>query len=145
MTRLTQRVGRSVRIVVLAAIVAAAIWAAWLGWDNSYYRVPLEFPGDDGLRGPFTTAQVLGYAITLIAVAVVAAARWNPVLTGIGMFAGTWIPFTIWAVTVIGGSTVSIGIMLSAIGMSLGAVLFSCLGCGIGRLARRTDRGRATL
>lgn len=136
---------RPVRVVVVSALVAAVIWAAWLGWDNTYYRVALEFPGDDGLRGPYTTDQVLGYAITVSVVAVIAAARWNPVATGIGMFAGTWAPFTIWAVVVIGGSTVGVGIFLSLVGMSVGAALFSTLGFALGAAVRRLRRGRASV
>ena len=136
---------RPVRVVVVSALVAAAIWAAWLGWDNTYYRVALEYPGDDGLRGPYTTAQVLGYAATVIVVAVIAAARWNSVLTGIGIFAGTWVPFTIWAIAVIGGSTVGVGIFLSLIGIGVGAALFSALGFAIGAQVRRVGRGRTTV
>lgn len=142
--QLRSRVTRWAVTVVVAALVAAVLWAGWLGWDNTYYRLPPQFPGDEGLHGPWATAQVIGYAVMVMVVAVLAAARWNPLLVGVGMFAGTWVPFTLWALANDDGGLAIIGIMLAAAGMGLGAILCSAVGFIIGGTRRARHQRAAT-
>lgn len=59
--------------LMLAAVAlgffAAAMWGAWLGWDQEYYQV-------DGVpHGPYRAWQVLGCALSIAAAAIFAYLR----------------------------------------------------------------------
>jgi hypothetical protein len=65
---------------VLLAVVAAAMWFAWLGWDHEYYRV-------DGVpQGPYRPWQVIGCGVAVAAAAVLAQ-LWVRRTVGIFLFA----------------------------------------------------------
>ncbi len=75
------------------ALVGAAIWGAWLGWDTTYY----EIAGAPGLHGPYTPAQVAGCALTVGVATILLAWRWNPPVVAGGITAGFWLVWTLWA------------------------------------------------
>ena len=60
---------RLVGAVLALAVLAAAMWFAWLGWDDDYHLV-------DGVpQGPYRAWQVVGCAVS-IALAAVLAQLW---------------------------------------------------------------------
>jgi len=48
--------------LLLLAAVAAALWWAWMGWDEEYYTDPAT--------GPYRPWQVIGCVLSLVVVAV---------------------------------------------------------------------------
>ena len=50
----------------MLALFAAAMWFAWLGWDQEYYLV------DGVAQGPYRAWQVLGCGLSISAAAVLA-------------------------------------------------------------------------
>ncbi|MEE2034199.1 hypothetical protein [Rhodococcus chondri] len=53
-------------LVLLSVTVSAALtWVAWLGWESGYRRLP-----DGRVEGPYSPAQVVACAATLIAIVV---------------------------------------------------------------------------
>jgi len=67
----------------LAVLAGLAVWAAWLGWDDttSYDVVTRQD------ESPYVTLQVLGCALTVGVVTAVLAARWSPVVAATGVSA----------------------------------------------------------
>ncbi|MGK5740422.1 hypothetical protein [Micromonospora sp. URMC 103] len=53
---------------LLVALLSAASWYAWLGWDDEYRVDPVT----GAVSGPYAVWQVLGCALTLLAVFVAA-------------------------------------------------------------------------
>lgn len=60
------RVARLGGAAVVLALFAAAMWFAWLGWDQEYYLV------DGVAQGPYRAWQVLGCGLSISAAAVLA-------------------------------------------------------------------------
>ncbi|MGW0776057.1 hypothetical protein ACWD01_20920 [Streptomyces sp. NPDC002835] len=56
--------------VLVVAAVSAALWAAWLGWDQHYDVHP-----DGSTTGPYEVWQVAGLVLTLLAPVYWAASR----------------------------------------------------------------------
>ena len=73
---------RLLPLVALAAI-SAALWAAWLGWDQHRDVHP-----DGSTTGPYEAWQVIGLALTLLAPVCWAAARRQPAAAVGGTTAG---------------------------------------------------------
>ncbi|MEU3553489.1 hypothetical protein [Streptomyces fragilis] len=80
---------RHVLVALLLAVVAAALWAAWLGWDQHYDVHP-----DGSTTGPYQAWQVIGLVLTLLPPVLWAAyRRWftGAVLgTTTGLAAAAW-------------------------------------------------------
>jgi len=51
---------------IALGVFAAAMWFAWLGWDNEYYQV------DGVAQGPYRAWQVIGCGLSVAAAAVLA-------------------------------------------------------------------------
>lgn len=58
---ITPSVPRQALAVLLLAVVAAALWAAWLGWDQHRDVHP-----DGSTTGPYQAWQVIGLVLTLL-------------------------------------------------------------------------------
>ncbi|GGM16491.1 hypothetical protein GCM10010129_70830 [Streptomyces fumigatiscleroticus] len=56
--------------VLLLAVAATVMWAAWLGWDQHYDEQP-----DGTTTGPYEAWQVIGLVLTLLAAVYWAASR----------------------------------------------------------------------
>lgn len=111
-------------------LLGAAIWGAWLGWDTSYY----EIPGQSGLHGPYTPAQVAACAATVgLVTALLVTARVNPVIAAGGVSAGFWTSWTINAAVLDDSGLFVIGAVLLAFGLVIG----TAVAAAIGYLARR--------
>ncbi|MER5476788.1 hypothetical protein ABT026_07365 [Streptomyces sp. NPDC002734] len=67
---ITPSVPRQVLAGLLLAVVAAGLWAAWLGWDQHRDVHP-----DGSTTGPYEAWQVIGLVLTLLAPVVWAASR----------------------------------------------------------------------
>lgn len=54
------------RAAGVLALIAAAAWFAWLGWDREYYMV------DGEQQGPYRAWQVVGCGLTIVVASVLA-------------------------------------------------------------------------
>ncbi|WZH53144.1 MAG: hypothetical protein PIR53_03910 [Nocardioides alkalitolerans] len=74
------------------AVLSAAAWFGWMGWDDEYQVDPVT----DVASGPYEAWQVVGCAVTLLVVGVVAARWWRPFAAAIVLS----VAFTVaWSVT----------------------------------------------
>jgi hypothetical protein len=64
--RATPRVARLAGTAFALAVFAAAMWFAWLGWDDAYHEV------DGAPQGPYRAWQVIGCGLCIAAAAVLA-------------------------------------------------------------------------
>ncbi|SFJ68834.1 hypothetical protein [Cellulomonas sp. KH9] len=60
--------GRTAARYAFVAVLTAACWFAWLGWDTQYRTDPVT--GD--VTGPYEAWQVVGCVVSLVAVTVLA-------------------------------------------------------------------------
>ncbi|MBO3094677.1 hypothetical protein [Cellulomonas dongxiuzhuiae] len=67
-TRPAARPGRAAARYALVAVLTAACWFAWLGWDTQYRTDPVT--GD--VTGPYEAWQVVGCVVSLVVVTVLA-------------------------------------------------------------------------
>ena len=96
----------------LAVLAGLAVWAAWLGWDDttSYDVVTRQD------ESPYVTLQVLGCGLTVGVVTALLAVRWSPVVAATGVSVGFWWAWTAWA-----AASDSTGLFLiGAIGLAFG-------------------------
>jgi hypothetical protein len=133
--------GAPSRVLVFggAALVGAAVWGAWLGWDTSYYRLP----DDPSLHGPHTSGQVLACALT-IGLVTALLSRWrNPVAVAAGVTFGFWVVWTAAAAADVdsGPSFWPIGSALLLCGLVTGTGLTAALGYAV-RSVRRPHGGQ---
>lgn len=78
--------------VVGVAVLSAAAWFGWMGWDHAYQ----VDPATNEVSGPYEAWQVVGCVLTLLVVGVVAAHRWRPFGTALVLP----VAFTVaWSVT----------------------------------------------
>ncbi|GAA3242913.1 hypothetical protein [Streptomyces lavendulae] len=69
--------------IPLQAAAAIAAWAAWLGWDQHRDVHP-----DGSETGPYAAWQVIGLALTVLALAYRAASRGHPTAAVLGTTTG---------------------------------------------------------
>lgn len=120
---------------VLALVLGAATYAAWLGWDTEYY-----FDEDIGAyQGPYTTAQVIGCALTFGVVTVLLALCWRPAPVAAGMSLGFWALWTAQASTEDETGLFVVGSMLLLTGLVAGSALAAAIGRAV--RARWASRG----
>jgi hypothetical protein len=96
------------------AIVAGAMWFAWLGWDDAYYFV------DGVAQGPYRAWQVVGCGLC-IALASVAAYLWVRGWTAVFVLAaagvvGFAIPWTVHAAATDDSGLFVVGLLLLLVG-----------------------------
>lgn len=76
--------------LALVAVLSAACWLAWLGWDTQYRTDPVT--GD--VSGPYEAWQVAGCALSLLVVAVLAVRAlggWRAVVAVAVPFTLAWV------------------------------------------------------
>ncbi|NEN76912.1 hypothetical protein G3T38_01335 [Nocardioides zeae] len=59
------------------AVLSAAAWFGWMGWDDEYQ----VDTATNQVSGPYEAWQVVGCVVTLLVVGVVAARWWRPFAT----------------------------------------------------------------
>ena len=100
-------------------LFAAAMWFAWLGWDDDYYEV-------DGVQqGPYRAWQVIGCAIS-ICVAGVAARIWagrGAVLLAGAATVGFAIPWGVYAASTDDSGLWGVGLVMLLAGSFIGLVV----------------------
>lgn len=118
---------------VLALLLGAAIWGAWLGWDRQYYLDP----GSGTMQGPYRPVQVVGCGLTFLLVTAVLASRWRPVAVALGTTAGFWIAWTVDAATQDETGLFLVGSMMLMVGLVSGSALAALVGYALGSRADR--------
>jgi hypothetical protein len=130
---------RSRRIVaVLAELVAcllvgSASWAAWLGWDHTYYY-------DVATRtqqGPYRPAQVIACAVTIGLLTALLSLWWRPLVVAAGVTVGFWTVWTIQAAHEDSSGLYVVGSVLLLVGLVIGTSLAGAVGWAARRLVRR--------
>ncbi|MDQ1103512.1 hypothetical protein [Nocardioides zeae] len=77
---------------IAVAVLAAAAWCGWMGWDDEYQ----VDAATNEISGPYEAWQVVGCVLTLLVLGVVAARWWRPFATAIVLS----VSFTVaWSVT----------------------------------------------
>jgi hypothetical protein len=117
---------RPVRGSVLAVVLGALTWAAWLGWDRTASFDVVT----DSVQYPYVTLQVLGCAVTVLVVTAVLAARGNPVAAG-GVSLGFWLCWTVDAATQDDSGLFVVGAFLLAFGLAAGTTVAALVGVGV--------------
>jgi len=139
LTRPRRPVRRSAAAFAGAAVLGAATWASWLGWDHtaSYDRIT------GTVQSPYVTLQVLGCALTVGLVVAVLAARRSPLTGAGGVALGFWVPWTVDAAANDDSGLFAVGAVLLAFGLAAGTTVAACVGIGTGA-ALRAARRRAS-
>lgn len=119
-------------LLLVAAALGAAVWAAWLGWDRSYYT------DASGQRaGPYTATQVIGCAATVGVVTAVLGALRNPFIAAGGVTLGFWLVWTVDAATQDDSGLFAVGSVLLLLGLVAGTSLAASIGYAAGAARRR--------
>ena len=131
-------VTRSAAAFALAAVLGAATWAGWLGWDRtaSYDRIT------DTVQDPYVTLQVLGCALTVGLVVAVLAVRRRPLTGAGGVALGFWVPWTVDAATHDDSGLFAVGALLLAVGLAAGTTVAAGAGVLAGTALRAVRRRR---
>ena len=124
---------RPIRGSVLAVVLGAVTWAAWLGWDRTASFDVVT----DSVQDPYVTLQVLGCALTVLVVTAVVAARGNPVLAAGGVSLGFWLAWTVDAATQDDSGLFLVGAFLLAFGLAGGTTVAALVGVGVRTLLDR--------
>ncbi|WP_412075039.1 hypothetical protein ACLF6K_02880 [Streptomyces xanthophaeus] len=119
----------------LLVLIAAAAWAAWLGWDQHRDVHP-----DGSVTGPYEAWQVIGLVLTLLAPLYWAASRGHVVVASLGISAGlTAAAFYDWSDDASGLFVIGVGMVMMA---SLAATFaLSALIASLTRAGRRNGPG----
>lgn len=120
----------------LAVLAGLAVWAAWLGWDDttSYDVVTRQD------ESPYVTLQVLGCALTVGVVTALLARRWSPVVAATGVSAGFWWAWTAWAAASDSTGLFLIGAIGLALGLAAGTSFAAFVGAVLGPRGSRASR-----
>ncbi|GLF94997.1 hypothetical protein [Streptomyces yaizuensis] len=107
-------------VTLVLAGVAAALWAAWLGWDQHRDVHP-----DGSTTGPYEAWQVIGLGLTLLVAVGLAAFREYVVASVIGVTAGlTVASFYDWSDDSTGLFGVGVGLIMMGSLAATGIVSF---------------------
>ncbi|MGW6870551.1 hypothetical protein [Streptomyces sp. NPDC054901] len=115
-----QKPVRELFVTLLLVVVAAALWAAWLGWDQERDVHP-----DGSTTGPYEAWQVIGLVLTLLVPVYWAASRQYVTAAVLGTSLGLAVAaFYDWSddgsgLFVIGVGMVLIGSLVATCGLSL--------------------------
>lgn len=116
----------------VAALLGAAAWAAWLGWDNEYYFDPVV----GAYQGPYRAYQVVGCALTVGLGVALLSLRWSPWVVAGGTSVGFWSVWTAHAAMTYGTGLFLVGSAMLLPGLLLGTAVAAGVGAAI-RSARR--------
>ena len=117
------------------------MWFAWLGWDHEYYLV------DGVAQGPYRAWQVLGCALSISAVAVLAY-LWVPSVWAIFVLAaaadiGFAVPWALDAASTDESGLWVVGLLFLLVGSGLGLLVLLTITAVAA--ARRRERQRANV
>lgn len=120
------------------ALVAAALWGAWLGWDREYQVV------DGNQTGPYTAWQVVGCGACVVVATVVARyfARHRSALLVLPVAAmiGFTVPWTIDAATSDDSGLFMVGAIMLAFGITVSLACVLAAVEGVSALVRSARR-----
>lgn len=137
--RTRRHTARLVATAVALALFAAAMWFAWLGWDDDYYLV-------DGVpQGPYRAWQVLGCGVSIAAAAVLASLRatgtWAVVVLAAAAVLGFAVPWSMDAASTDDSGLWVVGLVFLVVGGGIGLlVLMAITGAVSTRLPARRHR-----
>ncbi|QCX26571.1 hypothetical protein [Nocardioides jishulii] len=135
---------RGLRSVALAAgvlaLVAAAAWFAWLGWDREYYVV------DGEQQGPYRAWQVVGCGLTIVVASVLAQwwtrSGWAIPLLAAAATVGFAIPWGVDAAMTDDSGLFVVGLIFLVVGAGAGLTVLLAVTYAVqratGSLARRS-------
>lgn len=129
---------RTWMIAGLLALVTAALWGAWLGWDHEYYDV-------DGVpQGPYRAWQVVGCVLTIGAAAVVAylVARRGLVLLAFAGALGVAVPWSIDAAASDESGLWGVGLIMIVIGGTVALTVLLAVASAFAPSAPRVESGQ---
>lgn len=125
---------------VIALLLGAATWGAWLGWDQTNY-----YDSSIGThQGPYRPAQVVGCALTFGLLTALLAVRWSGAVVAAGMSLGFWVGWTVQASTQDETGLFVVGSILLFVGLAAGSAVASAIGFAARPLVSRlrsTRRG----
>ncbi|MFQ1004222.1 hypothetical protein [Modestobacter sp. SSW1-42] len=124
---------------LLALVLGALTWAAWLGWDRTASFDVVT----DSVQYPYVTLQVLGCALTVLVLTAVLAARGRPVLAASGVGLGFWLVWTVDAASRDDSGLFVVGAFFLAFGLAAGTALAALAGVGVRTFLARRRGGRA--
>jgi hypothetical protein len=115
---------------LLALVLGALTWGAWLGWDRtaSYDSVT------DSVQYPYVTLQVLGCGLTVLVLTVALAVRGPAVAAATGVGLGFWLGWTVDAASQDDTGLFAVGAIMLAIGLVAGLTPAALLGVWVRRL-----------
>lgn len=122
------------------AVFAAAMWFAWLGWDDEYYYV------DGFAQGPYRAWQVVGCGLA-IATAAVLAYRWVRQFAAVFVLAaaadlGFAVPWAVHASTTDDSGLWVVGLLFLLVGSGVGLVVLLALTDSVVRTRRSKSQAR---
>lgn len=128
-------VSRALTLLALA-LFAAAMWAAWLGWDTEYYEV------DGEMHGPYREWQVIGCGLCVTAGAVLAQVWHRATAMVVPLAAasvvGFSVPWTVRAMATDDSGLFFVGLLMLLVGGGVAlAVLLTITGAVLRRLGAR--------
>ncbi|MGL5811028.1 MAG: hypothetical protein ACRCYQ_13895 [Nocardioides sp.] len=114
-------VGRIVATAVALGLFAAAMWFAWLGWDNEYYQV------DGVAQGPYRAWQVIGCGLSIAVASVLAylsvRTAWAIVALAAAADIGFAVPWAVQAAATDDSGLFVVGLLFLAVGVGVGLVI----------------------
>jgi hypothetical protein len=108
--------------VLCVAAGSALSWWVWLGWDHQYQQDPVT--GE--WSGPYEAWQVVGCALSLLALFVVALlAGVRPVPTAAALTLTFTVTWTAWAASRDDTGLFAVGMLMLLVGLSVGTTVVS--------------------
>jgi hypothetical protein len=110
---------RSLAGAVALAAATVLTWYLWLGRDTEY-----QVDANGVESGPYTTAQVAGCLLTLVALLV--AAVWlgvRPLVAAAAMTVAFTVAWTVWAASVDDSGLFAVGAIMVLFGMAIGTTV----------------------
>ncbi|MCC2316151.1 hypothetical protein [Cellulomonas xiejunii] len=133
-TRTASSPGRAVAGHLGVALLAAVSWFAWMGWDTQYRTDPAT----GAVTGPYEAWQVVGCAVCLVVVTVLAArvlGAWRAAVTVALAFTVAW---SLTQASTDESGLWLVGAALVLVGTGVGAAVVALVTVAVGR--RRAAR-----
>lgn len=116
-------------------LFAAAMWFAWLGWDNEYYQV------DGVAQGPYRAWQVIGCGLSVAAASVLAYLRvrgvWAIFVLPASAVIGFAVPWALDAASTDDSGLWVVGLLFLLVGGGLGLVFLLAVSAAVAASRRR--------